>query len=360
MRRPRRVAQALLQRLAPRGLRGGAGGLQCPLDPVGRHIEVSDRPHGGGADDAEAHTVRRQGARRELPRRSSPVPRTSKITMLVSTRAASSAIPGSSASPAARRRARSWSSASRSTWCSERVDAGRRDDAGLPHRAAEPLLVDPRLLDERARPGQHRAHRGAEPLGEVEPDRVELGREGPRRRAGARPPRSSAGRRPCARPRPASRAAPRHRLDLARAASRRRPRCSPSARSRPPGCAACSAPRAAPPARTCAAVNMPARRPGAGGTPPRSAPPRRRPRRAAGGRSRGAGSRRPARQCTANATWLHIVPDGRKSAASLPSSSATISCSRLTVGSSSCCSSPTSASHMKRRIAAVGRVTVSL
>jgi hypothetical protein len=68
----------------------------------------------------------------------------------------------------------------------------------------------------------------------------------------------------------------------------------------------------------------------------------------------------PARQCTAKATWLHIVPDGMKSAASLPSSSATISCSRLTVGSSNCCSSPTSASAIARRIAAVGRVTVSL
>ena len=62
----------------------------------------------------------------------------------------------------------------------------------------------------------------------------------------------------------------------------------------------------------------------------------------------------PARQCTANATWLHMVPEGRNSAASLPSSSATMSCSRLTVGSSNCCSSPTSASHMKRRMAGRG------
>ncbi len=37
-----------------------------------------------------------------------------------------------------------------------------------------------------------------------------------------------------------------------------------------------------------------------------------------------------------------------------------MSCSRLTVGSSNFCSSPTSASHMKRRMAGVGRVTVSL
>ena len=47
-----------------------------------------------------------------------PVPPTSKITMFVSTRPASIAMPGTSASPAASSRARSWSSARRSTWCS--------------------------------------------------------------------------------------------------------------------------------------------------------------------------------------------------------------------------------------------------
>src|SRR5438445_11939936 len=64
--------------------------------------------------------------------------------------------------------------------------------------------------------------------------------------------------------------------------------------------------------------------------------------------------------CTRSAISLHIVPDGRNTAASFPRSSATISQSWLTVGSSSFCSSPTSASHMKRRMSAVGRVTVSL
>ena len=68
----------------------------------------------------------------------------------------------------------------------------------------------------------------------------------------------------------------------------------------------------------------------------------------------------PGRACTRSEISLHIVPDGRKTAASLPSSSATISQSRLTEGSSIFCSSPTSASHMKRRMSAVGRVTVSL
>src|SRR5690606_11000550 len=57
---------------------------------------------------------------------------------------------------------------------------------------------------------------------------------------------------------------------------------------------------------------------------------------------------------------LHIVPDGRKRAASFPVSSATISCRRLTVGSSRSCSSPTGASAMARRISGDGRVAVSL
>ena len=56
---------------------------------------------------------------------------------------------------------------------------------------------------------------------------------------------------------------------------------------------------------------------------------------------------------------LHIVPEGRKTAASKPSSSATRSHSALTVGSPKCCSSPTSASAIALRISGVGRVWVS-
>src|SRR5215218_5626818 len=56
---------------------------------------------------------------------------------------------------------------------------------------------------------------------------------------------------------------------------------------------------------------------------------------------------------------LHIVPEGRKTAASKPSSSATRSHSALTVGSPKCCSSPTSASAIALRISGVGRVCVS-
>src|SRR5437016_2539595 len=55
-----------------------------------------------------------------------------------------------------------------------------------------------------------------------------------------------------------------------------------------------------------------------------------------------------------------MVPDGRKTAASLPSRSATRACNALVVGSSAFCSSPTSASAIALRMAAEGRVDVSL
>ena len=68
----------------------------------------------------------------------------------------------------------------------------------------------------------------------------------------------------------------------------------------------------------------------------------------------------PGEVCVATATRLHIVPVGRKRPASCPSISATRSHSRLTVGSVRCCSSPTSAVAMARRMASVGFVCVSL
>jgi hypothetical protein len=63
--------------------------------------------------------------------------------------------------------------------------------------------------------------------------------------------------------------------------------------------------------------------------------------------------------CSRNAIALHIVPLGRNTAASKPSSSATRSQSALTVGSANDCSSPTSAFAIASRIAGVGRVWVS-
>src|SRR5690606_31146744 len=58
--------------------------------------------------------------------------------------------------------------------------------------------------------------------------------------------------------------------------------------------------------------------------------------------------------------WLAMVPEGVKTAASLPVSSAKRASRRATVGSSPNPSSPTSASAMARRISGVGLVTVSL
>jgi hypothetical protein len=68
----------------------------------------------------------------------------------------------------------------------------------------------------------------------------------------------------------------------------------------------------------------------------------------------------PGRACSRNEIWLHIVPLGRNSAASWPSSSATRSCSRFVVGSASRCSSATSAEAIALRMASVGFVCVSL
>ena len=68
----------------------------------------------------------------------------------------------------------------------------------------------------------------------------------------------------------------------------------------------------------------------------------------------------PGRQCTAIAISLHIVPEGRNTESSLPSSAHTRSRNRFVVGSSNFCSSPTSALAIARRISSVGRVLVSL
>jgi hypothetical protein len=67
----------------------------------------------------------------------------------------------------------------------------------------------------------------------------------------------------------------------------------------------------------------------------------------------------PGRMCRRIAISLHIVPLGRKTAASWPSNAATRSSSARVVGSAPRCSSPTSAAAMAARIAAVGRVWVS-
>ena len=67
----------------------------------------------------------------------------------------------------------------------------------------------------------------------------------------------------------------------------------------------------------------------------------------------------PGRMCRRNAISLHIVPEGRKTADSMPKSAATRAHSSVTCGSSKRCSSPTSASAMAVRMAEDGRVCVS-
>ena len=63
----------------------------------------------------------------------------------------------------------------------ERVDAGRRDDPRLAHRAAEEVL-EPRAPRHQLRePGDERAERAAEALREAERDRVEAARRSRRR-----------------------------------------------------------------------------------------------------------------------------------------------------------------------------------
>ena len=56
----------------------------------------------------------------------------------------------------------------------ERVEPGGRDDPGLAHRAAEEVLEAPRLRHPLPRPGDERAERAAEALGEAEAHGVEL------------------------------------------------------------------------------------------------------------------------------------------------------------------------------------------
>src|SRR5512141_837236 len=68
----------------------------------------------------------------------------------------------------------------------------------------------------------------------------------------------------------------------------------------------------------------------------------------------------PRAQCVITATRFDCVPEGTNSAASNPSSAAVSASSALTLGSSPKTSSPTGAAAITARIAAVGRVTVSL
>src|SRR5580698_5641328 len=76
----------------------------------------------------------------------------------------------------------------------ERVDAGSGANAGLPHGAAQPLLPAPDLVDEAVAARDHRADRGAQSLGEIDPGRIpslrHLARTDSRGDAGVQQPRA--------------------------------------------------------------------------------------------------------------------------------------------------------------------------
>ena len=101
--------------------------------------------------------------------------------MLVSTRSASSAIPGSSGESRAQLSRAFVILRQPIHVVLERINPRGRDDAGLAHRSAEPLLEDPRLLDERGRPRQHRADRSAQPFREIDPHANRTARRKPPR-----------------------------------------------------------------------------------------------------------------------------------------------------------------------------------
>src|ERR1700722_17264608 len=66
----------------------------------------------------------------------------------------------------------------------QRIKRRRRDDAALPHAAAEEFANAPRFRDELARPRQRRADRRTESLAETDRNRIKL--RGPCLRSDAR------------------------------------------------------------------------------------------------------------------------------------------------------------------------------
>ena len=265
----------------------------------------------------------------------------------------------SSPSPRASTLAFSWSSARRSTWWSSAYRQAAASTPGLAQRAAPHLLVAPRLLDQLGRAAQHRAHRRAQALGEVQPGGVEAGRVAPgldaRRHHGVEQPRAVEVRAQAVRA-----GGGQHLVDLLERPhpaagqvggllDRHQPRAGQVAVGRPDGRLELLGGEAA-----AVAVEL-------GRAWPRRSPPARRPRPRSGARcGRARPRRRPGAGAAGRRSPLHIVPLGRNRPRSWPSSSATRSWRRLTVGSSPRCSSPTSASAMARRMPSVGWVWVSL
>ena len=121
----------------------------------------------------------------------------------------------------------------------ERVEAGRGDDPGLAHRAAEAVL-----LDAGAVPSARASRRSRAPSGQPSPferqsvDRVEARPRSRRRVRRARPRRSRAARRRGGRASPSSRAGRDDRRAARRAARPCRRPCCACSRARAPTCAA--------------------------------------------------------------------------------------------------------------------------
>ena len=348
---PRQLVRARLARRGRRQPSTLTKDLQRPLDARrGRRRDASPRAFAAGR---AARAARLAPRARRRSRAASGTPKIDDVGL--DARRVDRRPAAARQGPRPGGRALAWSSARRSTWWSSAYSARGRDDPGLAHRAAHHLLVAPRFVDQLLRAGQHGADRRAQPLREVDPGGVEAARVVGGRDA-ARDDRVHQPRAVEVRAQPV--------LDARRRARRRSPR---SGQTRPPPMlVVCSTDTSR--ERGAVAVAGRAQRlrdlrrgedaavavERRAASRPR-APPGRPPRSWTGCdvRSRITSSP-PGRTCSRNAIALHIVPEGRKSAASLPSSSATRSCSAFTVGSSKRCSSPTSASAIACRIAARG------
>ena len=106
-----------------------------------------------------------------------PVPAISKITMFVTTLSTSIAMPGISARPSASRFAFSWSSCKLFGPVFEGDQTGGREDADLPHSAAEAFSPDAGFFDKILCPEQDRSCRCAEAFREREHYRIAMARE---------------------------------------------------------------------------------------------------------------------------------------------------------------------------------------
>ena len=169
-------AEARLPRRAPvERLRAPASARSAASSCVVVDVGVRDEPRARGGQRCR-RARRAPPAARRAPRR-----RDARSHDVGAARATGrSRARRSSATTSARRRARAWSSASRSTIVRMRDEAGRGEHAGLAHRAAEPLALDAALARSR-----RRARRAASRPARRDPWRDSSSRSSPARRADA-------------------------------------------------------------------------------------------------------------------------------------------------------------------------------